>query len=254
MLNSTSKIKCLLVDDENKVLQAMQYILTEHLPEVEIVGTANSVEQAYQKIIETNPDVVFLDIVMPQETGFELIKRFSTIHFEIVFITSHQEYALDAIRCLALAYLLKPVAVEDIKAALQLVRERLELKQKKQLYDALLYNMEKSNVREHKLAVYNHNQTELIDIKDIIHIEGWDRYSRIHTKSKGTLTSSYNIGRYTASLQHHGFFLCHKSHMINMDYVSNLTNNNQIQLRDQTLVPLAVRKRAEFMELFSKVR
>lgn len=248
------KIKCLLVDDENKVLQSLIYVILNHIPELEIVGTATGVETAYELINLHKPDVVFLDIVMPVHSGFELIKRFEQINFEIVFITSHQEYALEAIRCLALAYLLKPVDVDDLKEVVVLLKERLELKQKKELYEALLYNMSKTDIREHKLAVYNHDRTELIEIKDIIRLEGWNRYTRIITKSKKTYVSSYNLGRYASLLEKHAFFLSHKSHLINLDHVVALQADATIEMIDASFVPLAVRKRQEFSDLFHKVR
>lgn len=248
------KIRCILVDDEKKVLQALVYTINKHFAELEIVGTAANVVEAYEIIKTTKPQVVFLDIVMPMLTGFELIKKFDQIDFEIVFITSHQEYALEAIKCLALAYLLKPVDVEDFRNAVKLIKERLEMKQKKELYDALLHNMESTNNKEHKIAVYNHDRTELIEIKNIIRLEGWDRYTKIYINSKQPLISSYNIGRYAALLTNYAFFLCHKSHLVNLDYVKSLQPDANILLTDNSAIPLAVRKRQEFMELFQKVK
>ncbi len=248
------RIKCLLVDDENKVLQSLMYVILNHIPELEIVGTAPGVEEAYALINQHKPQVVFLDIVMPRLSGFELIKKFDQIDFEIVFITSHQEYALEAIRCLALAYLLKPVDVDDLRNVVQLLKERIELKQKKELYEALLFNMANKDIREHKLAVYNHDRTELVEIKDIVRLEGWNRYTRIFIQSKKPLISSYNLGRYASLLEKHAFFLCHKSHLVNLDHVVSLQADATIQMTDGSLVPLAVRKRQEFSDLFHKVR
>lgn len=248
------KIRCVLVDDEKKVLQALVYTIGKHFPELEIVGTAANVLEAYEIIKTTKPQVVFLDIVMPMLNGFELIKKFDHIDFEIVFITSHQEYALEAIKCLALAYLLKPVDVDDLRGAVTLVKERLEMKHKKDLYDALLHNMAHSNNKEHKLAVYNHDRTELVDIKNIIRLEGWDRYTKIYVKARQPLVSSYNIGKYSALLANHTFYLCHKSHLVNLDYVKSLQTDATLLLADDSTVPLAVRKRQEFMDLFSKIK
>lgn len=250
---TSENITCILEDDEKKVLQTLVHVIEQHIPELQIVGTASNVKDAYTLILEKKPRVVFLDIVMPMQSGFELIHKFSKIDFEIVFITSHQEYALDAIRCLPLAYLLKPVDTEDLLNLLPTLRERLEMKDKKAMYDALVHNMAQEDKREHKLAIFNHDATEFIPIKDIIHVEGWNRYTKFHIRGKKTILSSYNIGKYVQTLANHAFYLCHKSHLINLEYVQSLQSELKIQLSDASIVPLAVRKRQEFLDLFERM-
>jgi two-component system LytT family response regulator len=246
-------IKCVVVDDENKVLQALIFTIKNNFPQLEIVGCASSVDEAYSIICAQNPQVVFLDIVMPEKSGFELIKMFDHITFEIVFITSHQEFALEAIRNLALAYILKPVDTIELQKVIEIIKERIETKQKKELYDALLHNMSKDNLKDHKLAIYNKDRTELIDIRDITRLEGWNRYTKIFTKSGKVLISSYNLGRYADLLSQHSFYLCHKSHLINLDYAIAIHQDGNIILSDQSKVPLSIRKHAECVAIFRKV-
>ena len=162
------KLRCYLVDDEEMVLKALKNIINRQFESLEIVGMARSVAEAENGIRLTNPDVVFLDIVMPVESGFELIKRFEVINFEIVFITSHAEYAIQAFQNLALAYLLKPVSISEFKKMLITLHERIELKEKSRLYEALIDNVNSKNEIDQKIAVFVNNQFLFIRIVYII--------------------------------------------------------------------------------------
>ena len=249
----SDKIRCFLVDDEYKVLMSIANTLVK-FDHLEIVGTAHSVQEAAEKIPDAHPDVVFLDIVMPLESGFELIYKFNKIDFEIVFVTSHAEYALQAIKNLALAYLLKPVSYQDFAEMLVILEEKLELKEKKNLYEALLHNMNAENYKDQKITIGGHNKSQIIRIGDIIRAEGWNRYTKLFTNDDKAYVSSYNIGKFAKLLDERYFYVPHKSHIINFDYVKSLLSEDKILMSDQYLVPIANRKRREFLNQFERVK
>lgn len=246
------KLRCYLVDDEEMVLKALKNIINRQFESLEIVGMAKSVAEAEKGIRLTNPDVVFLDIVMPVESGFELIKRFEVINFEIVFITSHAEYAIQAFQNLALAYLLKPVSISEFKKMLITLHERIELKEKSRLYEALIDNINSKNEIDQKIAVFVNNQFLFIRIGDIIRIEGWNRYSKIIVNNNKSYLSSYNIGKYSKLLLKHQFFLSHRSHLINLNYVESLKSEFEIRMTDKSIALLSTRRKPEFLD-FLKV-
>ena len=246
------KLRCYLVDDEEMVLKALKNIINRQFESLEIVGMATSVAEAEKGIRLTNPDVVFLDIVMPVESGFELIKRFEVINFEIVFITSHAEYAIQAFQNLALAYLLKPVSISEFKKMLITLHERIELKEKSRLYEALIDNINSKNEIDQKIAIFVNNQFLFIRIGDIIRIEGWKRYSKIIVNNNKSYLSSYNIGKYSKLLLNHQFFLSHRSHLINLNYVESLKSEFEIRMTDKSIALLSTRRKPEFLD-FLKV-
>ena len=121
---SSENLKAIIVDDEPKVSKVLENELLTNFPHIEISAVVHNVSEAVDCIRIYKPDIVFLDIIMPGENGFDLLKYFDTIDFELIFVTSHSEYALNAIKVSALAYLLKPVETEELRAALELVKER----------------------------------------------------------------------------------------------------------------------------------
>ena len=248
------KILCILVDDEESVLHSLEYSLKKYFPQFEIVGTAASVSEATVIIKEKRPHVVFLDIIMPVESGFQLIKKFESIDFEIVFVTSHAEYALEAIQNLALAYLLKPVDIDDLKKVVEHLELKLELKEKKLLYDTLLENLNQKNTSEQQIAIHTSGRTDFIKISDIIRVEGWNRYTKIFGTNSRVYVSSYAIGKYISLLEKYNFFVVHKSHVINMDHIKLLSGDDKLLMSDQSIVPISVRKKQEFLEKFESVK
>src|SRR5699024_3897929 len=111
-------IKAVIAEDSNRDIEILKIILNEHCDNVQIVGVGNSVKETTQILKQTQPDILFLDVEMPPESGFDVLKDFTTVDFSVIFTTAHEEYAIQAIKFAALDYLLKPLKIEEVKSAL----------------------------------------------------------------------------------------------------------------------------------------
>ncbi|MFN8280195.1 MAG: LytTR family DNA-binding domain-containing protein [Saprospiraceae bacterium] len=251
---SSENLKAIIVDDEPKVSKVLENELLTNFPHIEISAVVHNVSEAVDCIRIYKPDIVFLDIIMPGENGFDLLKYFDTIDFELIFVTSHSEYALNAIKVSALAYLLKPVETEELRAALELVKERKEIKHAMESYRYLLENIKKNDLNEQYIAINYVNEITFVKISDIIFCEGWERYTKIHLTDKREMVSSYNIGKYKALLEPYSFVQTHRSYVINPRHVLRIDTGDQLAMTGDFVIPIAHRKRHEIVEIIVQMK
>jgi len=241
------KVKTILIDDEDKNRQVIKLKLENNCPEIEIVGMAASAPEAYQLIIDKKPDLIFLDISMPGESGFEMLKRFTQVSFEIIFVTGYNDYALDALKVSAIDYLLKPVLDIDLINAVQKAKLKIRNKSKAERYEILQHNLNNIGDQDTKLAIPGTQVYNFVQIKDIIRCEGWQKYTRIHFVDGSQIVSSYNLGVYKELLANYGFYVCHKSHIINMSHISKYYKEGKVEMSNGSQVPVSRRKKDEFL-------
>jgi two-component system LytT family response regulator len=242
-------MKACIVDDEKKGRDSLQKLLEEYCSEVDIIGHADSVENAFQFINKNKPDLVFLDVEMPQGSGFELLKRFDKIPFKTIFVTAHQHYAIKAIRFSAIDYLLKPVDVDELIAAVQnaMSTERHYHIQ----YSGLLENLEHHG--PNKIAIPVKDGVSFIDPGDIIRLQADGTYTHIFTGTN-KYTACRNIKEYEDLLSDQYFFRAHNSHLINLKHVRHFTRVDGyfVQMSDGSTVEVARRRKEEFLALMNK--
>jgi two-component system LytT family response regulator len=197
----------LIVDDEADGRSVLKKLLEKFCPQVNCIGEAGSADAAYDLITSLKPQVVFLDIQMPRANGFELLKKFNAIPFEIVFVTSYDKYAIEAIRFSALDYLLKPVEVVDLEKAIGRLEHALEKKQmlKKQVVNVITH-LENKEV-EKKIAVHHNDLVTLLPLGEITHFEGDGNYTVLHTLNKEHYHSSKNLQEFEDMLRNYPQFL-----------------------------------------------
>lgn len=176
-------IRTLIIDDENQSRVVLKKLLTHFRDEIEIIAEADNIEVAYRLIREQKPALVFLDIQMPRGDGFALLKKFSEIPFEIIFVTSFDKYAISAIKFSALDYLLKPVEMTDLKAAILKARQRIKEKinNKVQIVN-LLHSIDHVN-QQQQFIFQSGDEMKIVKSEDIVSIESEGSYSRIITVS-----------------------------------------------------------------------
>ncbi|MEP7264013.1 MAG: LytTR family DNA-binding domain-containing protein [Bacteroidota bacterium] len=243
-------MKACIVDDEKKGRDSLQTLLEQYCSEVEVVGQADSVENAYQFILKNKPELVFLDVEMPQGSGFELLKKFDRISFKTIFVTAHQHYAIKAIRFSAIDYLLKPVDVDELVAAVQNAVQSDRQNQQQQ-YTGLLENLEHAG--PNKIAIPVKDGVTFIDPCDIIRLQADGTYTHIFTGT-GKYTASRNIKEYEELLSDQFFFRAHNSHLINLKHVRHFSRVDGyfVQMSDGSTVEVARRRKDEFLALMNK--
>jgi len=243
-------IKAIVVDDEVRSIDNLCKLLAQYCPMVQIQATSNNIGDAYSKITLLQPDVVFLDIDMPPDTGFDLLKKFDEVPFEVIFVTAYDYYAIDAIKFSALYYIMKPVRVDELVNAVGKAQKTyLKNNQASSAYLKLLNP--KDGVLK-RILINTQQETKLVELHDINYIEADNAYSIIYTlENKKLVCSQRSIKDYEEMLKDKGFFRCHKSYIINLGHISGLNKRegSEVILKNQIQIPVARRRKEELLKL-----
>ena len=240
-------LKALIVDDEFYARNNLKILIDEFCPELKIVGLVESAEEARIIIEKEKPDVVFLDIAMPKEDGFSLLKSYVDRTFSVVFTTAYNEYALKAFKENAIDYLEKPISIDDLQKAVQKVMKvhgSDDQRTPAELSELVDEAMEDKNDR---ISVPTRDGYVIIRNTDIIHLEASDNYTMIYLIDGSRHLSSKNIKVYEENLNQEVFFRTHKSHIINVEHhlkEFSRSEGNMAVLTNGINVPIARRKMA----------
>jgi two-component system LytT family response regulator len=242
------KYSAILVDDEYSALQNLHNKVLKVGSQVSVIATFQKPEKAIASIIENTPDIIFLDIQMPGMTGFELLQHIPTLTSQVIFSTAYNEYALEALKNNAVDYVLKPVDNEELKKAIDKAIDNIEKKAADSNAN-LVELLNKIIDRDHKLKVPTQKGISFIPQEEVIHLEGYDGYTKIHLIDGKTLTSSYNLGKFSDYLDDY-FFKCHKSHIVNIKAVRAFENEGYVVLGENYRVPITKTYKQAFLDLF----
>lgn len=243
-------LSALIVDDEKKNRESLKKLLNEYCPGVNVLGEADSVNEALLFLNKQKPQLVFLDVEMPNGTGFDLLRQIEKIDFKIIFVTAHSHYAIKAIRFSAIDYLLKPVDTDDLIDAVKRASEETNTNHHVQ-YKGFLNNLNNTNTQ--KLAIPIKDGFAFLAPEDIIRLQADGTYTHIFTKDE-KYTGTKNIKEYEQLLADKNFFRSHNSHLINLKHVKKFSRVDGyfVQMSDSSVAEISRRKKEEFMELMSK--
>lgn len=220
------KIKAIIVDDESHSRSLLSNLCSRYYgDQIEIVDECNSVSTALISIKKHSPNLVFLDIQMPDQNGFELLSYFDTIPFEIIFTTAHKEFAIQAIRNSAIDYLVKSIDVQDFKVAIDRLTSVLEKKNTINRYQLLSENIANQFTGKQQIAFPTKKGFEVIKVNKIIFCESDGSYTHIHTTKKIHHTSRSFKETCELLLPATNFLKVHRSFLINKEYVENFKSD-----------------------------
>lgn len=242
------KINALLIDDEPKALAILKNKLERTCPNISVVGETQNPIEALQLIETLQPQLLFLDIAMPQMSGFDMLAQIENPSFEIIFITAFDSYAIEAIRHCAIGYLVKPVANEDLIVAVSKAEQNIQDKTALKKNKLLLENLSVRTFQQKKVVVPTQDGLEFIQISEIIHCEGTDGYTRIHFIDRKPILSSHSIGYFHKLLENQNFYLVHKSYLINLDHVEKYLNEGYVLLIENHKIPVSRNRRNDFLQ------
>ncbi len=243
------KIRTVIIDDKKSVISTLSHILTNYCKNVEIIGTAENVENGVICINETKPDLIFTDIEMPDGTGFDLLNQSQSRNAEIVFITAHNEYAIKAFEFSAIHYILKPFNHEDVVKAVNRFEYIHHERNTGQKIDLLNHNLQKDDKR---IALPTNECIEIIDINSIIYCESVKDYLIFYLNNKKEVTITKSISSYEKLLSGFGFYRIHHSYLVNMKHIKRYTRGRGgyvLMSNGAKLDVSARRKQAFLMEL-----
>lgn len=244
------KYKAIIIDDEAKGRIALRQKLADYCPDVEVVAEADNGPEGIFLIEYHQPKLVFLDIEMPRMNGFDMLNEIEEKSFHVIFTTAYDQYAIKAIRFAAFDYLLKPIDIEELQAAVAKVREMKNTQVKKQV-ELLRQNMQQPGTHLHKLAIPTLEGLFFYDINEVVHLEANSNYTNIYFSNKTKIVASKTLKEFEELLPEDLFFRSHHSHIINLNYVKRYIKGDggQIELRDGDFVDVARRKKDEFLRL-----
>ena len=244
-------INTIIIDDEENARSNLKLILDDFCPTINVVAEASSAEEARALIAEHNPDLLFLDINMPNEDGFELLDSIENKNFSVIFITAHNQFALKALKAGAIDYIEKPIDIEDLQQAVSKVKIN-DNNASGIDYNMLrnILNEQKNNGKSDIIAVPTLSGYEIIKIEDIIHLEADESYTKIFLTNGKKTTSSMTIAKYEKVLNEDIFYRVHKSHIINTRHHLKEFNRHEgnVAIMDNgEAIPVARRKLSGFI-------
>ena len=248
-----SEIKAIIVDDEQHCIDALQTMLQKKCPGVNVIGSAKSVREAKELVDELQPDLVFLDVEMPYQNGFELLKLFEKVFFDVIFTTAYEQYALKAIKFNALDYLLKPFSVKELQDALDKCREKKVNRHKDSgvsPMEVFLQNMKTLQQTHKKIALPTINGLVFMPVQNIVRCESTGNYTRIFFTDKKNLMVSRPLKEFEELLSDVDFFRVHNSHLINMQQMQSYIQGEGgfALMSDGTQVEVSRRRKADFLK------
>ncbi|MBN1107121.1 MAG: response regulator [Bacteroidales bacterium] len=245
-------IRAIVADDEAPSREVMTNYLRDYCTDVEVVATASSVKTAYRAIQKYNPDVVFLDIEMPDGKGFDLLQMFEKITFSVIFVTAYSEYAINAFRVNAVDYLLKPVKIDELITAVDRIRKSNihEIEQKN--VASLIRSLGESMSFQPTVVVSSIKGFEVLKINEIIMCKADGYCTNFFIEGNKKVVSSKNLKQYEDLLTKNNIVRVHHSYLINLIHVKSFTRQGEILLSEDNKAFLGDSFRSSFMKLFSR--
>ncbi|MFD2561686.1 LytR/AlgR family response regulator transcription factor [Aquimarina rubra] len=242
------EITSILVDDEINARENLRFLLANFCKNVNVLAEATNVDEALEQIRKYRPQVVFLDIEMPQKNGFQLFESFDQIDFQVIFITAHDSYAIKAFQVAAIDYLLKPVEIQLLQNAVKKAQNYLQQDTIDNRVQLLNENKKKIN----KIAVPYKSDYAIISVQDILYIQADRMYSIIYTNQQKKYTVAKKLHYYEELLQEEGTFIrVHRSWIVNSDKIKYYSRKERsVQLLDDTDIPVSKGYKLAFEAIF----
>ena len=236
----------IIVDDEPRGLSTMEKLLALHCPDVNISALCSSADEAIQQIKTISPDLVFLDIAMPVKSGFDLLNELQDFSFEIIFVTAHNQYMIDAFHFSAIDYLLKPVNDVLLINAVKRAKKRIEEKTGSKNVKTFLHNIHQKNSPQNmRLCVSSLKGFQIVELKDILYVEASSNYCNLYFANKQVICTVKTMQEYETLLEDAGFHRIHKSWLVNLIHIKEYRRGEggSVILSDGTELEVSRRKK-----------
>jgi two-component system, LytTR family, response regulator len=241
-----------LIDDEDDARYTLRALLLQEESSFHI-HEANSVATGLKVIRDHKPEIVFLDVMMPDGTGFDLLKQLPSIDFKLVIVSGHHEFALQAFRFSAIDYLVKPVDKDELHETLTRIKATT-VQPWQQMMDVLRLSIQPTKEADRKIVLKDMNAVYVVSVNSIIRCEASDNYTTFYLTDQSPIIISRPLKEYDDLLTPFRFFRSHQSHLVNLNYLQqfNKREGGSIKMKDGSEVPVSARKREAILELLSK--
>lgn len=244
-------MKTIVVDYEPRYFHSVAQALQNSCPQMEFTGLATTYESALNLMDQVQPALIFMEVDMPGTNAFDILRKTSLANFETIFFSHSSDQALEAIKHQACGYVLKPLKVEEVVPAFEVAQDRINSRKEGNSNTASPQGI---FFPDNLIGIPTMEGFDFIKIDDIIRCEGFQRCTRIITKDRSDIISSYHIGVFSKRLSTHCFYLTHKSHLINLQHIRSYLKEGTIKMSDGNCVPVSKRRKSEFLNLLMNAR
>lgn len=242
--------KAVIIDDEIRSRDTLSEMLRLYYPDIQIVGMGEDVQSGVRAIRTLTPDLVFLDIKMPDGSGFDLLRKMIPVSFKIIFVTAYEEYAIKAFKFNAIDYLTKPIDPDELKLAVEKATKVLSAENLNERLTQLLDDYQNPGHKQsRKVILRTSDAIDILETDNIIRCESDGNYTLFFTNDNEKIMVSSTIKDFVEFLEECNFFRVHQSHLINLNYLKRFKKEELIcVLKDNTEVPVSYRKKADLLK------
>jgi two-component system LytT family response regulator len=247
-------IKTLIIEDEQKSREMLAGMIEKNCPELVVTGLASNVKEGVEMVRALKPELVFLDISMPDGSGFDLLEQVQGHKFDLIFATASDAHAIKAIKYSACDYLLKPIDVDELKVSVGRVVSKRQNTPNMENLQFLIQHLRKADENFQKITLPTGNAYEIVNIKDIIRCEADGSYTTFYLTDKRKLLISAGLKHYEELLPESEFIRVHHHHLINMNHVVRFLKEDggYAVMTDGSRIEISRRKKETFMERLNK--
>lgn len=246
----STKLRTIIVDDEPINIKVLEALLEKHCQNVEVINTFIDPAEAIEGIQELRPDMVFADIEMPSISGVEMIRLIPEVNFDVIFITAHNNYAVDAFKVAAIDYIVKPPQPDAVKIAVDRVAAKRRSNVSKEQLNELITQIRSGYREKPRLALNTHEKIFFVNLDEIIRCEASGVYTVFHLVDGKKHMVSKNIQKFEEVLEEHGFYRPHRSHIINLEYVKEFVKEGEghLSMADGSKVEVSRYRKEEILK------
>lgn len=248
-------IRAIIIDDELSMQEVNSHLLTEYFPNIKQVGIANSVKTGIELINAQNPDLVLLDIELPDGTGFQLLRKIQPYNFKVVFITGFDSFAIKAIKFSAIDYILKPINESEFEQAINRAINLIERNENIQPQVSVLMDSFNKEMQNKKLVLRTLDSIHVINISDIYFCKSDNSYTTFHFEGNEKIIVSKSIKDYEILLREYGFFRPHRSYLANLNHIKKVdkTDHGFIIMKNKKEIPVSTRQKKSLLNLLDSL-
>jgi len=248
-------LRAIIIDDEKKARNNLLNLLKEYCAEVEVLADESSISSGIKTIEKLDPDLVFLDIEMQNETGFDLLEKIKEPNFDIIFVTAHHEYAIKAFKFSAIDYVMKPIDIDELVQAVEKVQEKKASRFTKEKFEVLMENMKDPHASFERIALPTSEGLTFVEINDMIRCESTANYTYFFLEGGKKILVSKTIKFYEELLSDHKFYRVHQSHLINLMHIKKYVKGEggYIIMSDDSMVMVSRRRKESFLSILATI-
>lgn len=248
-------MKTLIIDNDSRIREGLRQMIQKFCPQITELNEADGIESGIAAISKFNPELIFLDVELDGGTGMDLLSKLKNYNFDVVFITAHNKYAVDAFQFSAIDFILKPIGLEDLLNAIQKAKTSIANKDLVKQLNILKESFDNLSGSDKKIVLKDSESIYFVKVSDIVHCKAEGPYTEFYLTTQQKITISKSLKEYEELLEPYGFIRTHHSHLINIKRIVRFdkADGGTIVLENKEVVPVSQRKREHILELLNKL-